>query len=78
MNPSLAIWVGHQRWNYNANKLSPERIEKLNEVGFGWDPIEAQWLECYLELKDHGDTLVPQRYSSNPSLGSWVRNQRED
>jgi hypothetical protein len=81
-NPSLGKWVDTQRTNYNTNKLSPQRIEKLNEVEFVWDPLEAQWWERFEELKeyrrDHGDTLVPNRYSSNPSLGMWVSTQRQD
>jgi hypothetical protein len=71
-----------QQSNHHANKLSPQRIEKLNEVGFVWDSLEAQWLECFEELKEykreHGDTLVPVNYSANPSLGVWVGTQRKD
>jgi hypothetical protein len=81
-NPSLGKWVATQRTNYNANKLSPQRIEKLNEVEFVWDHLEAQWWERFEELKeyrrDHGDTLVPVNYPSNPSLGMWVNTQRQD
>jgi hypothetical protein len=81
-NPSLGKWVDTQRSNHHANKLSPQRIEKLNEVGFVWDSLEAQWLECFEELKeykrDHGDTLVPGNYPSNPSLGMWVNTQRHE
>ncbi|KAL3767079.1 hypothetical protein ACHAW5_005639 [Stephanodiscus triporus] len=37
------------------------------------------WLERLNELKayklHHGDTLVPQRYPANPSLGLWVKTQ---
>ena len=31
----------------NNNKLPPERIQKLNEVGFSWDGKEALSLEQY-------------------------------
>jgi phenylacetate-coenzyme A ligase PaaK-like adenylate-forming protein len=33
-NPALGKWVNRQRTKYKANNFSPERIEKLNEVGF--------------------------------------------
>ena len=79
-NPSLGKWVHTQRSNYHANKLSPQQIEKLNEVEFVWDPLKAQWWERFEELKeyrrDHGDTLVPVNYPANPSLGNWVSTQR--
>ena len=42
--------------------------------------IEAQWLEKLQELADfkqnHGDTLVPDIYTANPSLGKYVGTQR--
>ena len=79
-NKQLGRWVIRQRVNFHAKTLLSERREKLDEIGFVWDPIEAQWLECFGQLKEyrryHGDTLVPNRYSSNPSLGKWVSTQR--
>jgi hypothetical protein len=43
--------------------------------------VGKAWLERLKEMKDykmnHGDTLVPQRYPANPSLGLWVGAQRE-
>ncbi|KAL3800310.1 hypothetical protein HJC23_003606 [Cyclotella cryptica] len=95
-NPSLGLWVHKQRRNYKVNigkcsanpppnidnetSLSPERIQKLNEIGFIWDVHEAQWLERFEELRkyrrDHGDTLVPRSYPVYPFLGKWVEKQR--
>jgi acetone carboxylase gamma subunit len=81
-NPSLGKWVDTQRSNHHANTLSSERIEKLNEVGFVWDVLEAQWSEYFEQLcrykKEHENTLVPQRYEDNPSLGKWVNSQRSN
>jgi hypothetical protein len=81
-NPSLGPWVGTQRKMYKAENLSGERIQKLNDVGFVWDPLEAQWMECYYQLvqyqKEFGNALVPQRYEKNPSLGIWVSTQRQE
>ena len=65
--------------------MSAERIQKLNDFGFVWDASkvhsEAQWLEKMHELKvyklNHGDTLVPAVYDTNPSLGIWVSHQRQ-
>lgn len=97
-NPSLGLWVHKQRRNFKVNiekcsdnpppnidnetSLSPERIHKLNEIGFIWDVHEAQWLERFEELRkyrrDHGDTFVPRNYSVYPFLGKWVEKQRSD
>ncbi|KAL3808600.1 hypothetical protein ACHAXA_010886 [Cyclostephanos tholiformis] len=90
-NESLGFWVCHQRQNFKVKQLggssgdiilSRERIQKLDEIGFVWDVLEAQWFQRLQELKaykqNHGDTLVPSDYSENPSLGDWVSNQRKD
>jgi len=52
----------------------------LERVGFEWNAVPEDWIARYEELKDymqaHGDCLVPQQYSLNPSLGVWVNHQR--
>eukprot|EP00970_Alexandrium_tamarense_P008014 scaffold1538_cov190-Alexandrium_tamarense.AAC.7 len=98
VNESLGIWVSKQRRNYkvrgeklkntgtvnvdNETSLSPDRIEKLNEIGFVWDVHEAQWLERLEDLRryrqDTGDTLVPKHCKGYPFLGTWVDKQRSD
>jgi hypothetical protein len=40
------------RQQYKCNKLSLERIQKLNEVGFVLEVQEAQWFEKFEELKE--------------------------
>jgi len=79
-NRQLGIWVNNRRNDRKNNKLNKERIDKLNEIGFVWDVLEAVWEDMLQQLKqykdEHGDTLVPQRYTDNPQLGIWVSNQR--
>ena len=40
---------------------------------------DSKWLASLQELKkfkeEHGHTIVPRGYSSNPKLASWVRNE---
>ena len=40
----------------------------------------SQWQDIFRQLCDYkvqfGNCLVPQKYSANPKLGEWVRNQR--
>ncbi|KAL3767086.1 hypothetical protein ACHAW5_005554 [Stephanodiscus triporus] len=69
-----------ERLTNRSSGMTEKRIQLLEAEDFVWDPHEAQWFERLQELKDfkmhHGDTLVPQRYPANPSLGRWVDNQR--
>ena len=50
----------------------------MNKIGFEFDPIEAQWMQRYCELRaykeEHGDTLVHSR--SNDGLDAWVMTQK--
>ncbi len=77
-NRELGIWVNNQR--SRRNRLSKEKIERLEELGFAWNTIEARWEEMYQALveyrKEHGDCNVPRRYPAAPELSTWVGNQR--
>jgi hypothetical protein len=79
-NLPLGRWVDKQRCHYKSNYISKERIQKLNEISFVWEPQEVLWSERYDELleyiKEHGNSLVPQEYEDNTSLGYWVQKQR--
>ena len=79
----LAIWVSRQRWNYRCtrDKLSADRIERLESIDFVWD----QWMAMYNRLlvykKKNKSTQVPQTYTEEnqlhlPILGKWVYYQR--
>lgn len=67
--------------------MTPERIAKLEEIGFVWRLKETPycprtgWDDMYEKLQTyrvwHGDCNVPgRRYKQNPSLGIWVESQR--
>ncbi|MBI3880832.1 MAG: Helicase associated domain protein [Verrucomicrobia bacterium] len=79
-DPSLADWVSKQRVTYNRWLVSTERIHRLDEIGFEWDPIGTRWEEMLQQLiefkKQHGHTNVPQRSPKYTELATWVRNQR--
>ena len=49
-NPQLGNWVMVQRQAKKKDKLSPTRIQKLDAIGFSWDPLEDAWHEMYLAL----------------------------
>jgi hypothetical protein len=63
----------------NVNFLTPERIEKLNDVGFEWKIWTTEdWEQRYEELQEfkrqHGNFTV--RRSENPQLCLWIQTQR--
>jgi hypothetical protein len=80
-DPRLGYWVRHQRSFYNNKTLSIERINRLELIGFVWDPCDAQWMEMYHKLlaykKQNNSTKVPSLYTKDPSLGLWVSTQRK-
>ena len=79
-NQQLGTWVGSQRQSRKRGRLSPECIQKLDELGFSWTPADEQWEEMYSELvkykESHGDCNVPIDYLENEELAIWVKNQR--
>jgi len=82
----LGRWVHYQRVEYwifqqtGSAKITPERIARLNAIGFEWDPQKAQWDIMYERLKKFKEELghcrVPKGYSKDKELANWVRNQR--
>jgi hypothetical protein len=82
-NPQLGAWVGTQRRCKAAGKLLPERMERLDALGFAWsarEDFDDAWQQRFAELEAytavHGDCKVPRRYKPNPQLGAWVSVQR--
>lgn len=79
-NSSLGTWVNMQRSLYKKGTLIEERVFKLLNLGFIFDPISQIWKEkisalCEFKLQ-FGHCIVPAKYKENPSLGTWVSKQR--
>ena len=76
----LGGWIRTQR--RNADTMSTSRRERLDELGFVWDPPhEAGWEEGVRYLKMYkereGHCIVPRAHKENGfSLGQWVGKQR--
>ncbi len=75
----LGRWVIRQR--VRKHKLSPERITKLNSIGFIWNIYEFLWIKSFGELKDYkakfGHCDVSKGHKGYLSLAHWVINQRK-
>src|SRR2546425_760619 len=80
-NPRLATWVDVQRHARKNNKLSEEHIQRLEAIGFIWEPFDTFWEERYAELIQFkaktGHCNVPIRWSENPTLATWLTGQRQ-
>ena len=75
----IGQWVSSQR---KQNFISPKRKQRLNDLGFNWNPYDEIWEYSFkklLEFKElKGNFEVPLRFSSNGfALGQWVRDQRK-
>ncbi len=75
----LSRWVNEIRRMYNENRLTMERIVKLNKVGFIWNMEDERFagnltrLKRYYKQNGHFD--VPQT-GRNKKLGEWVAQVR--
>ena len=77
-NKQLGLWVNNQRSKRVG--LTEEQRQRLDAIGFEWDPMSATWEKRFAELlqykEQHGDCNVPQKWAENKKLGSWVTTQR--
>jgi uncharacterized membrane protein len=75
----LAIWVVRQRGNKDT--LSTERRQRLEEIGFVWDPYTQKWEEGFTALlvfkQREGHCNASRGYKEGDyNLGSWINAQR--
>lgn len=90
-NKALGKWVHKQRQEFKKirskepSTLNIQRFEALRKIGFQCttsNRAEALWHKRFNELveyqKENGHCNVPQKYSSNVSLGKWVHRQRHE
>lgn len=79
-HPKLGRWVKSQRVQRKRNRLSSERIELLDRLGFNWAALISTWDARFIEVVEYqkrfGNTRVPVKWKENPKLGQWVVSQR--
>ena len=77
---SLGSWCMCQRVAYNAGTLSEERLEKLQSIGFSFDPKEDEWNRRYEQykryIKQNGNDILIETDFEGEHLGKWVQTQR--
>ena len=74
----LGTWVRKQR--SSSATMSDERKKRLEEIGFVWDALEAEWEEGFAELTkfkaSKGHCRVSRQYNDGSfNLGQWVKRQ---
>jgi len=85
---NLGDWVKTQRREYRKlqqglqSAMTPERIVKLESIGFYWNFSDGKWSKSFELLRkfkeEHGDCLVPSNYLVDGfKLYTWVTTQRE-
>ena len=80
--PKLTNWVQQQRRQYREGKLSDDRFEHLEEIGFEWDlgQKSVPWEQRYVELQQYksseGHCNIPSNSTEHPTLANWVKRQR--
>ena len=75
----LGSWVSNQR--SGKFRLTPDRITRLDSLGFTWKPYGEQWEQAFAALqkfyKREGHCCVPEPHKTDGlRLGSWVATQR--
>ena len=75
----LGSWLVSQRKNRKNGTLSEENIQRLDAIGFEWNPLDSKWEERFNELRaykiEHGDVNVPLKWHTG--LGRWISTQRK-
>jgi superfamily II DNA or RNA helicase len=82
----LGSWQSNQKFNYRKGKLSPDRIKRLENIGFKWDILEEKrekqfeqgFQETLLYKESTGNPNAPRRFKTPEGyqLGSWQSNQK--
>lgn len=76
----LSWWVAAQRKARLSGQLEPERLQRLDAIGFVWDAQEVIWQESFRALVEFrsrfGHCIVPADWPENPRLSTWVMAQR--
>lgn len=72
----LSSWVSQQRMSYKKGKLDDSKIERLNSLGFDWDPVKNQWQRRFEALQNYKEKHGRFPPSCERRLYSWMSSQR--
>jgi len=73
----LGSWVHYMRFYSKGGKLSQDRRDRLDEIGFCWNVTDDRWMAKYQDAcnfkTEHGNFDVP----ASHSLYNWISYQRK-
>ena len=74
----LANWLETQRGKYRKNKLTSDKIQKLEELPkWNWNPGEGkqqEWVDLIVEyLNEHGDLSIPENHQTLGNILTMLR-----
>jgi hypothetical protein len=77
----LGHWISEQRKAYSAGQLTGRRVERLEDIGMLWDPLDSAFEEnlaaCRVYFAEHGTLAAPRTATAlDKPLGQWLSNQR--
>jgi hypothetical protein len=81
---TLGTWQRHQMINYSKGMISPDRIKRLEDIGFTWGKFEKQFEKGFqatlLYKNSTGSPNAPRGYKTIEgfTLGSWQGDQRKN
>jgi len=79
-NPQFGFWIRTQRSYYSQKRLHIKQIERLESLGFEWDPHATIWESNLIRLQifknQYGHCNVPYNLESDTQLARWVIIQR--
>ena len=81
---ALGKWQSNQRTSCKNGKLDKESIQRLEGIGFVWNPLEEGFEQGYQETlkykKQYGDAnaLAVYKTPGGFALGYWQNNQRQN
>jgi superfamily II DNA or RNA helicase/DNA-binding SARP family transcriptional activator len=75
-DPTLGMWVSHQRNKFKEGKLSSDQISRLESLDFQWNLFEVVWEQNFAKLlifkTVHAHCRVPDGYKGDTKLAKWV------
>lgn len=78
----IGQWIREQRRHRRNDRLSPERVTALDELGMIWDVIDELWQSAFEHARkfhaEHGHLDIPQATLADDGyrLGVWIGWQR--
>ena len=80
----IGYWLSNQRQFRKNNKISAERLARLDAIGVIWDVRDSLWDEGFSQLKQfskregHCRVLGSYKTDDGYQLGSWISKQRSN